>query len=183
MEGYLHTIIGPMFSGKTSLMLHEMERFSRSGKRVVLFSADNREEHPVVHSKRPIYKGIRVDKTRDPMKILQRGLKYDVIGVDEVQFIDESLVSVLSSLVEQGKVVFASGLDQDYAREPFQTTLKLICESEKVTRLTSVCQKCGSHQAIRNIRKVDSKERVLEGAADIYEVRCRRCGELEDVKR
>lgn len=175
MEGYLHTIIGPMFSGKTSLLLHELERFARSGKRVVLFSGDNREASPVIHSKRPIFQGISIEKTRCLSVIGEMGLDYDVVGVDEVQFCEEGLYVVLSRLASQGKVVLASGLDQDYRQEPFMTTLRLMCESEKVTRLTSVCQKCGSLNAIRNIRKVLSSERVLEGADDVYEVRCRRC--------
>ena len=181
MDGYLHTIIGPMFSGKTSFMLHELERFARAGKHVVLFSADNRAEEPVVHSQRPIYKGVVVDKTRDINDILRKGLRFEVIGVDEVQFLDESLHQVLSSLVEQGRIVYASGLDQDIRKEPFMTTLMLIPHSEKLTRLTSVCHKCGSLLAIRNVRKVKSEERVLEGAADVYEVRCRNC--REDMER
>lgn len=184
MAGFLHSIIGPMFSGKTSFMLHELERFARAGKRVVLFSADNRAVDPVVHSQAPIYPGVTVDKTRNVHDILRKGLRYEVIGVDEVQFLSEDLHTILSSLVEQGRIVFASGLDQDFRKEPFMTTLLLIPHSEKVTRLTSVCQKCGSLLAIRNVRKVKSEERVLEGAGDLYEVRCRNCREeLEHLDR
>ncbi len=175
MEGYLHTIIGPMFSGKTSFLLHELERFARAGKRVILFSGDNREETPVIHSRRPIYKGIHIHKTRCASAMIELAQQYDVVGVDEVQFCDENLSQALSSLASNGKIVLASGLDQDYKKEPFMTTLGLIPESEKVTRLTSVCQKCGSLNAIRNVRKVCSNERVLEGAEELYEVRCRRC--------
>ena len=176
MEGYLHTIIGPMFSGKTSFLLHEMERLARSGKRVVLFTGDNREETPVIHSRRPIYKEIHIHRTRCASTMMELALNYDVVGVDEVQFCEENLHSALSTLAREGKIVLASGLDQDYRMEPFMTTLRLIPESEKVTRLTSVCQTCGSLNAIRNIRKVSSDQRVLEGAEDLYEVRCRKCG-------
>lgn len=177
MEGYLHTIIGPMFSGKTSFLLHELERLARAGKRVVLFTGDNREETPVIHSRRPIYKGIHIQKTRCASSMMEMAADYDVVGVDEVQFCDEGLHIALSRLAGNGKIVLASGLDQDYRREPFMTTLRLIPESEKITRLTSVCQTCGSLNAIRNIRKVASDERVLEGAEDLYEVRCRNCGQ------
>lgn len=177
MEGYLHTIIGPMFSGKTSFLLHEMERLARAGKRVILFTGDNREDTPVIHSRRPIYKDIKIHKTRCASAMMEVAREYDVVGVDEVQFCEENLHVALSSLAREGKIVLASGLDQDYRKEPFMTTLRLIPESEKVTRLTSVCQKCGSLNAIRNIRKVSSNERVLEGAEDLYEVRCRTCGQ------
>jgi len=179
MEGYLHTIIGPMFSGKTSFLLLEMERLARAGKRVVLFTGDNRAETPVIHSRRPIYKGIQIQKTRCASTMMEMARQFDVVGVDEVQFCDENLHVALSALAKEGKIVFASGLDQDYRKEPFMTTLRLIPESEKITRLTSVCNRCGSLNAIRNIRKVSSEERVLEGAEELYEVRCRKCGELQ----
>ncbi len=175
MSGYIHTVIGPMFSGKTSFMLHELERLSRSGKRVVLFSGDSREETPVIHSRRPIHPAIHVEKTRDPGHLFLEGAQWDVIGVDEIQFWPPDIVPTLSELASMGKIVFVAGLDQDYLMKPFMTTLSLLPHSEKITRLTSVCQKCGSMLAIRNFRKVKSSQRVLEGASEIYEARCRCC--------
>jgi thymidine kinase len=179
MSGFVHTIMGPMFSGKTSLLLHEMERFARSGKRVILFTADSRAEDPVVHSKRPLYQGIEIARSKDPATIYDAAGKYDVVGIDEVQFFPQDVVPVLSRLAEEGKVVLASGLDQDFRGEPFATTLSLVTESERITRLTSVCQRCGSLNAIRNFRKVPSNARILEGASDAYEARCRICMKLD----
>jgi len=179
MSGFLHTIMGPMFSGKTSLLLHELERFSRSGKRVILFTADQRSDDPVVHSRRPLYDGIVVSRCREPAGVFDTAGRYDVVGVDEIQFYPLDIVWVLSRLAEEGKAVLVSGLDQDFRGHPFETTLALVTESEKITRLTSVCQRCGSQLAIRNFRKVASSERVLEGAAEAYEARCRICMSLE----
>lgn len=183
MSGYVHTIMGPMFSGKTSLLLHELERFSRSGKRVVLFTADSREEDPVVHSRRPLYEHIEVQRSQDPEQIYDASARYDVVGVDEVQFFPIETVSALSLLAEEGKIVLASGLDQDFRGDPFVTTVSLVTESEKITRLTSVCQRCGSQLAIRNFRKVASEERILEGASEAYEARCRTCMKLETARK
>ncbi len=181
MNGYVHTIMGPMFSGKTSLLLHELERFARAGKRVILFSADSRADELVVHSQRSLYKGIEVARTREPHDIYDAAARYDVVGLDEVQFFPVEVISVLGRLAEEGKLVLASGLDQDYQGEPFITTLALVTESEKITRLTSVCQRCGSQLAIRNFRKVASQERILEGAGEAYEARCRTCMKLDQA--
>jgi thymidine kinase len=181
MSGYVHTIMGPMFSGKTSLLLHELERFARSGKRVILFSADAREDDLVVHSRRSLYEDINVARTKEPQAIYEAGASYDVVGLDEVQFFPKEVIPVLGRLAEQGKVVLASGLDQDFQGEPFLTTLALVTESEKITRLTSVCQRCGSQLAIRNFRKVASQERILEGAGEAYEARCRTCMKLDQT--
>ena len=53
--------------------------------------------------------------------------------------------------------------------------------ARKITRLTSVCQRCGSQLAIRNFRKVASQERILEGAEESYEARCRTCMKLDQA--
>lgn len=178
MTGYVHTIMGPMFSGKTSLLVHELERFSRSGKRVILFTADARSNDPVLHSRRPLYEGIEVRRCSTPSTIYEAAGLYDVLGLDEIQFFPLDVVRVISALAEEGKIVLVSGLDQDFLGEPFQTTVALVVESEKISRLTSVCQRCGSQLAIRNYRKVASDERILEGAAETYEARCRGCMKL-----
>ena len=168
-----------MFSGKTSLLVHELERFARSGKRVIMFTADRRGEDPVVHSRRALYDEIVIEKVKEPSAIYEMAGRYDVVGVDEVQFFSLDVIPVLAYLAEEGKVVLASGLDQDYRGEAFQTTVGLVVESEKISRLTSVCQRCGSQLAIRNHRKVASSERILEGAGDVYEARCRTCMKLQ----
>ena len=181
MSGYVHTIMGPMFSGKTSLLLHELERFARSGKRVILFSADSRAEELVVHSQRSLYQKITVSRSREPQDIYEAGPNFDIVGLDEVQFFPQEVIPVLGRLAEEGMVVLASGLEQDFQGEPFLTTLGLVTESEKITRLTSVCQRCGSQLAIRNFRKVASQERILEGAGEAYEARCRTCMKLDQA--
>jgi thymidine kinase len=147
----------------------------------MLFTADSRADDPVVHSRRPLYKDIEIIRSKDPAEIYDISGRYDVIGVDEVQFFPLTIIPVLSRLAEEGKVVLASGLDQDFRGDPFPTTLALVTESEKITRLTSVCQRCGSQLAIRNFRKVASQEVILEGAADTYEARCRSCMKQEQI--
>jgi len=176
--GYIHAIIGPMFSGKTSFLLHQLERFSRSGKRVVLISADTRSSSLVTHSGRVPYEGVDLIKTDSNQDIEETSERYDVLGIDEVQFFGEELVPVLTELADAGKIVLASGLDQDFRKEAFGTTLKLLAESEKITRLTSVCQRCGSDLAIRNLRTVGSTERVLQGGEEAYSVYCRVCDKI-----
>jgi len=176
--GYIHTIIGPMFSGKTSFLLHQLERFSRSGKRVALLSADTRSSSLVTHSGSVPYEGIDLIRTDSLPDVQEAGERYDVLGVDEVQFFDEDLVRVLSALADAGRIVLACGLDQDFKKEAFATTLKLLVESERITRLTSVCQRCGSDLAIRNLRTVDSTERVLQGGEEAYSVYCRTCDKI-----
>ena len=176
--GYIHAVIGPMFSGKTSFLLHQLERFSRSGKRVALFSADTRSSSLVTHSGRVPYEGIDLIRSGSEQDVHHASERYDVLGIDEVQFFGEGLVSVLTRLADAGKIILASGLDQDFRKEVFGTTLRLLAESEKITRLTSVCQRCGSDLAIRNYRTVGSTARVLQGGEEAYAVYCRVCDKI-----
>ena len=44
---------------------------------------------------------------------------YDVIGIDEVQFFDRSIVKVCKILAYKKKRVIAAGLDTDYLGQPF----------------------------------------------------------------
>lgn len=175
MQGQIHTIIGPMFSGKTSFLLHHLERLARSGKSTVLFTADTRSQGSLTHSGEAVFEPIQLVRTRDSGDVFGRGIKHHVVGIDEAQFFDAQLVEQVMLLAECGKTVLAAGLDQDYKRDPFLTVLRLVSESERVTRLTAICTKCGSDLAIRSVRKTDSEERILEGADDVYAAYCRTC--------
>jgi thymidine kinase len=168
-------MIGPMFSGKTSFLLHRLERSARSGKTTILFTGDTRSQDALTHSGERIFQGIRVIRTRESTHVLEEGMRHQVVGIDEVQFFDEKIVGILSLLADCGKTVLAAGLDQDYRKDPFLHVLKLLAESERITRLTAVCQKCGSELAIRSVRKTESDERILEGASETYTSYCREC--------
>lgn len=102
----------------------------------------------------------------------------DVIGVDEVQFFDESIVGTLTSLADQGYRVIAAGLDLDFRGEPFGVVPDLMALAETVTKLQAVCSVCGS-PASRTQRLINGKPAsyddpvILVGASEAYEARCR----------
>ena len=52
----------------------------------------------------------------------------------------------------------------------------LMAAAEEVTKMRAICMRCGA-PASRTQRLVDSDERVVVGAAGVYEARCRRCFE------
>ncbi len=53
---------------------------------------------------------------RSPEAILQLAAGCDVVGVDEGQFLDDSLIDVCEELVERGVRVVIAGLELDYRR-------------------------------------------------------------------
>jgi thymidine kinase len=97
-----------------------------------------------------------------------------VIGIDEGQFFDAGLVEVAERLANQGKRVVIAGLDQDYRGKPFEPMPQLLAVAEYITKTLAICVVCGN-PADRTQRIAPSKERVLVGAKEAYEARCRRC--------
>ena len=53
----------------------------------------------------------------------------DIIGIDEAQFFDESIIDVSNNLAKEGKRIIVAGLDRDYKAIP----LVLFMPSQKET--------------------------------------------------
>mgnify|MGYP001020688516 CR=1 FL=1 len=98
----------------------------------------------------------------------------EVVAVDEVQFLDEPIVALLERLADRGVRVIAAGLDQDFAGSPFGVMPALLAKAEYVSKLQAICMVCGG-PANRTQRLVASNDRVLVGASEAYEARCRHC--------
>jgi thymidine kinase len=77
-------------------------------------------------------------------------------------------------LAADGKRVIVTGLDQDYRGKPFEPIPQLMAVAEHVTKLHAICVVCGG-PANHSQRIVAGDDRVLLGATDAYEPRCRNC--------
>jgi thymidine kinase len=51
---------------------------------------------------------------------------------------------------------------------------QLLAIAEYITKTLAICMNCGN-PADKTQRKTTSSERVVVGAADVYEARCRKC--------
>ena len=115
--------------------------------------------------------------------IILKDKKYDIIGIDEIQFFDNKIVSVINTLADSGVRVIVAGLDMDFKAEPFQPMPEIIAISEMVTKLHAVCNKCGQ-EASRSQRLINGEPArfddpiVVIGASESYEARCRHCHEI-----
>ena len=98
----------------------------------------------------------------------------EVIGIDEAQFFEQSIVQLAGELVHMGKRVLIAGLDTTFTGDPFGPIPALMAMSDEVTKLSAVCMVCGQ-PAIHTQRLGKSRELVVVGAAGVYEARCRAC--------
>lgn len=165
-----------MFSGKTEELIRRLRRAQIAKQEVAIFKPriDNRfsENDIVSHNNQSITSTV-VDSAGE---ILLLSTSANVIGVDEAQFFDVNLVNVCQKLADQGKRVIVAGLDTDYRGVPFEPIPQLLAIAEYITKTLAVCVKCGA-PANKTQRITNESTRVVVGASDVYEARCRNCYE------
>ena len=184
--GWIECICGSMFSGKSEELLRRIKRGVIAKQKLLLFkpSIDNRyEENMVSTHNGNSYESVNIDKAEQIYDyIIDK--KYDIIGIDEVQFFDEKIVEVINKLADDGIRVIVAGLDMDFKAEPFHPMPEIMAVSEMVTKLHAVCNKCGK-EASRSQRLIDGEPAryddpiVVIGASESYEARCRHCHEIK----
>ena len=178
-SGWIETITGSMFSGKSEELIRRLRRGIYAKQKVVVFkpTIDDRyhKEKVVSHNGNEI-EAINISIARE---IFNQELDdVDVIGIDEVQFFDNGIVNIVETLAEKGHRVIVAGLDMDFRGEPFEPMPKLLAVSEHVTKLQAVCAVCGSSSS-RTQRLINGKPAkiddpiILVGANESYEPRCR----------
>ncbi|MGD0582477.1 MAG: thymidine kinase [Bacteroidales bacterium] len=173
-RGSIELITGSMFSGKTEELIRRLRRAQFAGLKVEIFkpSIDRRysETHTVSHDD----KSISSTAVENASSILLLAAGCDVVGIDEAQFFDNSIVDVCNSLANGGLRIVVAGLDMDYTGKPFGPMPALLSISEFVTKLHAICTRCGN-LAQYSFRKSSEESQVLIGEMDIYEPLCRRC--------
>ena len=165
--GSIEVICGSMFSGKTEELIRRLKRAKIANQKIQIFkpSLDSRSnEYIESHDKNRI-KSLTVKTSYDVYDI---GKDFDVIGIDEVQFFDDEIVSVCNSLANNGVRVIAAGLDMDYLGNPFGPMPNLMAIAEYVTKVHAICSKTGN---IPNYTYRKNKEDsiILIGEKDEYE--------------
>jgi thymidine kinase len=182
-HGSIEVVCGPMFSGKTSELIRRVERAQIAKQRVQIFkpSIDIRynKEDVVSHTSRTV-KAEPVENAVDILIRLKDSTR--VVAIDEVQFFDEAITTVVVKLAARGYRVICAGLDLDYRAQPFGPMPSLLAVADEVMKIHAICTICGA-SASRTQRLIKSKSQVLLGETDAYEARCRahyQCDEDEE---
>lgn len=176
-SGWIEVICGSMFSGKTEELIRRLNRAKIAKQKVEIFKPgiDVRyDEFDIVsHNKNAIRSTIL--NTAEEIQLYAGDC--DVVGIDEAQFLDASIVDAVNNLAKSGKRVIIAGLDMDSTGKPFGQMPALMAIAEYVTKVHAICVQCGDI-AHYSYRKVNNEELVMLGEHDTYEARCRRCFNL-----
>ncbi|ALW88365.1 thymidine kinase [Deinococcus arenae] len=188
--GHLEVIVGPMFSGKSEELIRRVTRAVIARQRVLVFkpALDDRYHESAVasHAGRTVHAtpvrgaaDIRAQLSGEGTLLHAQGeVLPDVVGIDEVQFLDDAIIPLALELADAGVRVILAGLDQDFRAEPFGFMPELLARAESVEKLTAICTVCGA-PATRSQRLIGGQPArfddpvVLVGAQESYEARCR----------
>ncbi len=182
--GRLTVIIGPMFSGKTTRLLNEVEKASKANRKAILFKSpiDNRYSDTDVVS----HDGMRI-----PAAVLPSGegfkktlddaaQNYDIVVIDEGQFWrdTEGFADALNDLAFKSKQVYVAMLNTKADGKPFKVAKELLPLADTIYCLWAKCSKCGQRanytQRVINGTE-DFGDNFLVGGKESYEARCRKC--------
>lgn len=173
-RGSIEVITGSMFSGKTEELIRRLRRAQYAGMKVEIFkpSLDNRysENRVVSHDDKSIL-STPVDNSS---AILLLAGDVHVVGIDEAQFFDSSIVDVCNELADKGIRIVIAGLDMDFMGKPFGPMPALLSIAEFVTKVHAICMRCGN-LAQYSYRKSEDEQVVLLGEKNLYEPLCRKC--------
>jgi thymidine kinase len=164
-----------MFSGKSEELIRRLRRAMIARQNVQIFKPliDERfdADHIVTHDQRRL-PSERVPDSRSLYDSVQDDTQ--VVGIDEAQFFDDGLPAVCERLAGEGHRVIVAGLDKDYLGQPFEPIPGLLAIAEYITKTLAICVQCG-RPANFTQRLTESTERVIVGAGEVYEARCRVC--------
>src|SRR5699024_2510075 len=135
-SGWAEVICGSMFSGKSEELIRRVRRATYGNLNVRVFkpALDDRyaNESIVSHNgsstiARPISNSEDIPENIDK--------SIDIVGIDEVQFFDETVIPVVEELANKGIRVIVAGLDMNFRGEPFGPMPKLMALAESITKL------------------------------------------------
>ena len=189
-RGWIEVITGVMFSGKSEELIRRVRRALIAQRRVQVFKSALDDRYAGVRTiSSHDGSGVEAVPVRTSLDVAAQVHPYaQVVAVDEVQFLDDGIVDVISALADNGVRVIVAGIDMDFRGEPFGPMPRVLTVAETVDKLHAICIQCGN-PATRNQRLVDGVPAPYEGpqiqvgGSEAYEARCRRCHEVPSDHR
>lgn len=160
----IEIITGTMGSGKSELLIKRIEE-DEGEFRVFYPSVDTRTEDGFVTSRNGLrYPAIKIDNSRDILKVIKEHensnslYKLQTIYIDEVQFITDWVVffrDVINYCLNNNIDIVASGLEFDFRGSSFNKMDMFMERADIITRLFSDCSLCEDKRATKILRRTN----------------------------
>jgi thymidine kinase len=205
MTARLEIIVGPMFSGKTELLIAKLHRAQYAKKRIRILKPAHDARTQGFIASRAVNADGTTDITDKLSAVMVRSEQdflravgpadFDVLAVDEAQFfpLDEPMRDTLGwfgrairALLRERRQthlrIIIAGLDMDFAENPFGPIPGLLAIADQVEKLTGVCMVCGSDDGYISHRIIPGEQQLVVGDVGEYQVRCRACYEPPGIR-
>jgi thymidine kinase len=177
--GRVEVITGSMFSGKSEELIRRLRRAEIARQKIQVFkpSIDKRfSETKVTSHAGTQFEATPIKSAADLLPLLDEDTT--VVAIDEAQFFDPEISTIVQELAGRSLRVLVAGLDTDFRGEPFGPMPVLMAQAERVDKVNAICMVCGdsaSHtQRLINGAPAHYDEPVVVvGASELYEARCR----------
>lgn len=182
MKSYLKLIIGPMYSGKSTNLLSEINKYKNITDKILVINN-------VLDNDR--YERGDYLKTHDSMKIPALMLKNlnelnelyvekynesDIIFIDESQFFDDLYDFVKKELfdINSKKMFIVAGLSGDYNMNMIGDIIKLVPLADNILKLSSFCIDCNDGTLANFTKRIVKNDvQIVVGTKDVYKACCR----------
>ena len=174
-SGCIEVVCGSMFSGKTEELIRRLRRAQFANQQIAIFKPTLDKRYSDFEVVSHDFHKLTSTPIQTPGEMLEQvGPEVQVVGIDEAQVFDETLVEVCQTLANRGVRVIVAGLDTDYLGVPFGPMPRLMAVAEDVQKVHAICVRCGA-LANHSHRLSKSQDLVLLGEKDVYEPLCRDC--------
>ena len=173
----LKLYVGPMFSGKSTKLLQQVDRYKFAKKRVVCFKPkmDNRytEEGSIVTHSGNTIPCVLINTGKDLIDYFEDEDLPDAIAIDEAFMIDGIAYACLHFFYNKRIDVVISTLDLSSSLNDFPEVSTLLGHATKIKKCKAVCTVCGEDASYTMRKEEYSNSNLIQvGGDDMYEARC-----------
>ena len=171
--------VGPMFAGKTTAMMREVEarRATRAAGSVFIVKHALDRRYGAAAAALTAHDG----HAWKAHAVVRRLADADVgdatlIAVDEGQFFDD-LAVVCDRWAHEGRDVLVATLISDYNRDPFAAPSALLSKADKIVFMEASCAQCGREASFTYYlgERQSKQTEFAVGGSESYVSLCRRC--------
>ena len=167
--GDINVYTGPIKCGKSNKIIDEAKRQMIAGKKIMIFKPEIDTEDFIIDRNGNKLKTERISCIEDIKKY-----EADVYIIDEFHFLKGD-IKCLEQMAEEGKKFYIAGLNLTSEGKPFGKMGDLLCVSDNVQTMTSICEICKRDNAIFSYYKFNDKNGDIRLGNSEYIPVCRNC--------
>lgn len=175
---------GAMGSSKTAQALITKYNYEENEMKVWLIkpSADTRDGEQILRSRIGLQAVVEIITPKEDVyrRYTERGIRYDVVIVDEAQFFEPAQIDQLRAIVDDYNVpVMCFGLRTDFRTKLFPGSMRLMEIADSILEIKTICD-CGAKATVN--ARIDAEghivtegAQVMLGGNDSYIAMCHKC--------